>query len=128
MDHFTQGVFAYVSGPPSINDLGSIKSHAAPFTRDRTRASKVISGLVEKGVVERRKVKGHPRGLIEYSLNVNWDTPEGDELPDKFVLKNKSLFFEELEAVQRLEDKEERRKERRREQKRKYRLKKKESD
>jgi hypothetical protein len=123
LNHFTQGVFSYVSNTEDPEDLGYVEIFAAPFTRDRTRASKVISELVRKGVVLKRNVKGNPKGLIEYSINANWQPDSEPELPDKFVLKNRSLFVAELEAVKKIEEKEERRKKRRREQRKKARLK-----
>lgn len=117
-EHFTKGVFGYIPAGKWTGELGEIRSYAAPVSSDRTTVSKALNSLVAKGALLRRKVKGHPRGLIQYSLNAGWDFPGDPELPDKFVLINKAVFTEEWEEVRKIEEKEERRKARNRERKR----------
>lgn len=68
VNQFTQGLVR-------CNE-GTWVSYAAPFSKDRTGAQKVIKRLVDKGVIFRRPVPNDSRGMIEYSLNIDWVIPD----------------------------------------------------
>lgn len=82
IEQFTKGVFGY------CKDTDKFECFAAPFTRDRTRAQNVLKGLVEKGVIFRREIPNHPKGMIEYSLNIDWRVPPVP-VPKRVVLINR---------------------------------------
>ncbi len=83
VNQFTQGVFGF------DEEEGGFECYAAPFSKDRTGAQKVINRLIEKGAILRRDIPGDPKGCKEYSLNEDWDYPT-IKVPARVVKMNAS--------------------------------------